>query len=74
MTLLFISGTKVALLFFLNLILGVFTIILASRKEIKFNFLIWVLLIVLLPFLGSITYLLKHLTTKKENHKIDGII
>ena len=53
----------------LNVLLVITSLVLAAKNEIRFNFLIWTLLIVFIPFIGSISYLIKYYTlnTKTNN-------
>jgi len=56
------------IIIFLLILIG-FTItalVMASKKETNFHFLIWAVIIIFLPFLGSLSYILKFLTSKKE--------
>ncbi len=53
----------VFLLMFVSLIIT--SLVLASKNEIRFNFLVWSLIILFVPFLGSISYLIKHYTSSK---------
>jgi len=64
-----ISPIQIILFLSLLIVLVITTLVLASKNEIRFNFLIWALLIVFIPFIGSISYLIKYYTlnTKTNN-------
>ena len=51
------------LIFFMALL--IFSLILAFKTETKFNFLVWTLIIVFIPFLGSLSYLLNYFISQK---------
>ncbi|REE08385.1 hypothetical protein DFQ09_10764 [Winogradskyella pacifica] len=58
----------VLLLIFVSIIIT--SLVLASKNESTFKFLIWVAIILCLPFIGSASYLIKHYTsinTKTNN-------
>ena len=63
-TLMIYSYQKVAFLALL-LITVISGLIIASKNETRFHFLIWAGVILLFHFLGAISYLIKHFTSKK---------
>jgi len=51
--------------------LVVSSLVLASKNETKFNFLIWALIIIFIPFVGGISYLIKFYTT--QNRRVNKL-
>jgi len=47
--------------------IAIYSLVLASKKEKNMNFLIWVLLIIFLPFIGGISYMIKYYTANKNS-------
>ena len=62
---LFISPFQIITFLALLLITVVSALVLASKNETRFHFLIWAGVILLFHFLGAISYLIKHFTSKK---------
>jgi len=56
------------ILIFLGIVVALFfvSLFLIFKKEKEANFLVWLLLIVLLPVIGSVAYILKYFTTKNS--------
>ena len=56
------------IIIFLLILIGltITALVMASKKKTNFHFLIWSVIIIFLPFLGSLSYILKFLTSKKE--------
>lgn len=48
------------------MILVMTSIVLASKRETRFHFLIWGAIIVFIPVVGAISYLIKYATDKKK--------
>ena len=51
-------------------ILTGYALIMASKKETNFHFLIWAAIIIFLPFLGSLSYLLKFFTSRRMDNNV----
>lgn len=67
---LFISPMQIIFMGTLLVVMIITSLVLASKNESTFKFLIWVALILGLPFIGSASYLIKHYTsinTKTNN-------
>lgn len=45
-------------------------LVLASKNETRFHFLIWAAIIIFIPFFGAVSYLIKHFTDKKVAERI----
>ena len=43
------------------------SLVIASKNETNFNFLIWALIIIFIPFIGGISYLIKFYTTHNRS-------
>jgi len=54
----------------LLLVTVVSALVLASKNETRFHFLIWAGVILLFPFIGAISYLIKHFSGKKMAEKV----
>ncbi len=63
----FLMINPIQIVFFLGLLITIIisSLVLASKHEERLNFLIWVLLILFLPYIGGISYLIKHFTSRK---------
>ncbi|NRR91559.1 PLDc N-terminal domain-containing protein [Winogradskyella undariae] len=67
---LFISPMQIIFMGTLLVVMIITSLVLASKNESTFKFLIWVAIILGLPFIGSVSYLIKHYTslnTKNNN-------
>lgn len=63
---LFISPIQIFAFLIILLLLIVLSLILASKEEKSFHFLIWSAIIIFLPFVGSLSYLLKYYSSKQK--------
>jgi hypothetical protein len=52
-----ISPTQIILFLITYILLTGTALVMASKKEINFHFLIWTLIIIFLPFFGSLSYI-----------------
>lgn len=59
-----ISPLQVISIATLLLVMITTSLVIASKNEHRFKFLIWAILIVVLPIIGSASYLIKHYTSK----------
>ncbi|WP_179317088.1 PLDc N-terminal domain-containing protein [Winogradskyella undariae] len=67
---LFISPMQIIFMGTLLVVMIITTLVLASKNESTFKFLIWAAIILGLPFIGSVSYLIKHymsINTKTNN-------
>lgn len=60
-----ISPTQIILFLMIYVFLTGTALVMASKKETNFHFIIWTLIIIFLPFLGSLSYILKFYTSRK---------
>lgn len=65
--LLLISPIEVVLFLLVLLSIVITALVLASKNEKNMNFLIWVLIILFIPFFGGVCYLIKHYTSSKKS-------
>jgi hypothetical protein len=65
-----ISPTQIILFLITYILLAGTALVMASKKETNFHFLIWTLIIIFLPFFGSLSYILKFYTSRKINNNV----
>jgi heme/copper-type cytochrome/quinol oxidase subunit 4 len=65
-----ISPIQIILFLITFILLTGTALIMASKKETNFQFLIWTLIIIFLPFFGSLSYILKFYTSRKINNNV----
>ena len=60
------------IIIFLLILIGltITALVMASKKETNFHFLIWAAIIIFLPFFGSISYILKFYSSRKKSNNI----
>lgn len=67
---LMISAYQIIILLSILLVIFVSALVLASKNETRFHFLIWAAIIIFIPFVGAVSYLIKHFTDKKLAERI----
>ena len=65
-----INSTQIILFLTTYILLTGTALVMASKKETNFHFLIWILIIIFLPFFGSLSYILKFYTSRKINNNV----
>jgi drug/metabolite transporter (DMT)-like permease len=63
---LLISPNQIIVFLCSMIFIAMFSFVLMSKNEKKLNFLIWTLLILFLPFIGGLSYLIKHYTSRNS--------
>lgn len=68
----FLMIYPIQIIFFLLFLIGLTltALVMASKNETNFHFLIWAAIIIFLPFFGSISYILKFYSSRKKNNNI----
>jgi len=67
---LMIYPTQIILLLLVLITLTAIALVMASKKESNFHFLIWAAIIIFLPFFGSLSYILKFFTSRRMNNNV----
>lgn len=57
---------QIILFLLVLIILAAIALVMASKKETNFHFLIWCAIIIFLPFFGSLSYILKFFTSRRR--------
>ena len=64
-----ISPTEIVVFLSLTIVLYVISLFLMSKTMKSWKFFVWLLIIIFIPFIGSISYLIYHLANMNYNKK-----